>query len=131
MTDMLPPSANEPGAAPAWPPAPIDGPTFVITHKEDWGAQRYGSTYIFSTEAGGAPRRLITALEEMIRGAKPVYLIIYRPGPLYAFTAWARVAHADRSQSSGAEAEQWTLTLEHHEFPVRLDLKGNAQGLMK
>src|SRR5215217_6330697 len=70
-----------------WPPAPIDGPAFVVIHSKDGPAQIYGQTYSFNTDASGEPVRLIKALNDFQAGGDPVYLILYRPGPQYAFTA--------------------------------------------
>lgn len=117
-----------------WPPAPIDGPAFVVIHSKDGPTQIYGQTYSFSTNAAGEPVRLIKALNDFQAGGPPVYLLLYRPGPEYAFTAWAsvRAAHTEPAGTPDDQsANRWTLTLEHHEFPVALRLKSNAQGLNK
>lgn len=113
-----------------WPPMPIDGRAFVVIHGQDGPAQVYGQSYSFTTEASGEPGRLADALQGMRAGGKPVYLIIYRPGPAFAFTAWARVREVYEEPVEG-NATRWTMSLEHHEFPTHLQLKGNAQGLAK
>lgn len=117
-----------------WPPAPIDGPAFVVIHGKDGPAQIYGQTYSFTTGAAGESARLVKALKDHQAGGAPVYLILYRPGPAYAFTAWASVRAAHNEPASTPEAQganRWTLTLDQYEFPVALSLKSNAQGLTK
>ncbi len=116
-----------------WPPMPLDGPAFVVIHGKDNPSQIYGQTYSFTSAAAGVPERLISALQDFSSKGTPVYLVIYRPGPEYAFTAWARVraVHEEPSgQPDNSGSIKRTLTLEQHEFPVRLNLKGNAQNLV-
>jgi len=107
----------------SWPPDPLDGPAFVLIHGSDHGEQVYGQSYVFSNKAGGAPMRLINALQDAgrIGPATPIYVIIYRPGPFYAFTAWARIAGyapLPNAPDEPEEARQWKLTLDQHEFPL-------------
>jgi hypothetical protein len=115
-----------------WPPAPIDGPAFVVIHGKDGPDQIYGQTYSFTTAAAGEPARLVKALKEFQPGGTPVYLILYRPGPLFSFTAWAKV-HTVHEEPAGDDPSdtRWMLTLKQHEFPVALNLKANAQRLIK
>jgi hypothetical protein len=117
-----------------WPPAPIDGPAFVVIHSKDGPAQIYGQTYSFSTDAAGEPAWLVKALKDHQAGGSPIYLVLYRPGPAYAFTAWAKVQttyEEPSGQQDDTSQMRWTLTLEQHEFPTALNLKGNAHSLGK
>lgn len=114
----------------AWPPMPIDGKAFVVIHSQDSPSQSYGQSYSFTTDASGEPKKLASALQAFHSGGPPVYLVIYRPGPSYAFTAWARV-HEVYEEPGEGNATRWTIRLEHHEFPAHLELKGNAQALVK
>lgn len=115
-------------ATPEWPPEPLDGPAFVLVHGDDWGEQRYGESYTFSNKAGGAPMRLLGALQANASSSTPTptYVIIYRPGPHYAFTAWARVAgfaELPASPSEVGDSRTWKLTLDQHEFPVPISAR--------
>lgn len=114
------------------PPHPLDGPAFVVIHGGDFeNEQTYGESYVFTNHAGGAPRQLVQALDDVRSGASSVYLIIYRPYPYHAFTAWARIIGGEITKR-GDESKDITykLKLEHHEFPESLNLKGNATHLM-
>lgn len=113
-----------------WPPMPLDGQAFVVIHSKDGPTQVYGESYSFTSDASGEPNRLIDALKDVRGHGPPVYLILYRPGPEYAFTAWAKVREVYEEPGEGSTTK-WTMLLEHHEFPVALKLKGNAQGLVK
>lgn len=115
-------------AAPVLPPEPLDGPAFVLVHGDDWGEQRYGESYVFSNKAGGAPMRLVAALQPATTtdAPTPTYVIVYRPGPHYAFAAWARVAGFTELPSPPGETantRSWKLTLEQHEFPIPISAK--------
>jgi hypothetical protein len=110
------------------PPQPLDGPAFVLVHSGDWEEQRYGKSYVFSNKAGGAPMRLVSALQAAasIDAPNPTYVIIYRPGPHYAFTAWARVAgftELPAPPGEVANTRTWKLTLDQHEFPIPVSAK--------
>ena len=111
-------------------PAPNGGPTFVVTHSRDMGEQVYGETYVYSNRAGGAHSQLSTALATYKDGGPPVRLIIYRPGPHYAFTAWAEVVDISESPGQNANETMYTLTLDQREFPAPLNLKGNGKALL-
>lgn len=117
------------------PPRPLDGPAFVVIHSGDFDSgQTYGESYVFTNRAGGAPRQLSQALlHPSANDDRPaVYLIIYRPYPYHAFTAWARVIEAEMTTDTDDHANDtsYKLKLEHHEFPEPLNLKGNAAHLM-
>lgn len=117
-----------------WPPAPIDGPAFVVIPGNDEYAQTQGQTYSFTTYAIGERPKLIEALHDLESKGTPVFLILYRPAPKFAFSAWARVLSVYEEPSGRPDDPndtRWTLTLEYHEFPVALNLKGNAQHLNK
>jgi len=115
-----------------WPPHPLDGPVFVVSYPKSTEWQQYGETFSFTTYAIGDRPKLISALHDVQQGGQPVYLIIYRPSPQQAFSAWARVK-SFTEQPSGREGDpkdiRWTLTLEQYEFPQPLALKGNARFL--
>jgi DNA polymerase III delta prime subunit len=115
------------GKSAEWPPQPLDGSAFVLVHSGDRDEQLYGQSYVFSNRAGGAPMRLVNAIEEAARigPASSIYILIYRPGPFYAFTGWARVAGFGPF-SNGDEQEglrRWKLTLDQHEFPFPVGAK--------
>lgn len=110
-----------------WPEA--DAPAFVLVHGEDWGEQHYGERYTFTIRAGGEPRRLLEALEQQRQGGPPVHVVIYRTGPYFAFTAWARVTDITEGPPNESGHPVWKLDLDQHEFPVPLKLKGNAGSL--
>jgi hypothetical protein len=117
----------------SWPEA-ITNPAFVVIHGRDDEYQQYGHTYAFSNYAAGDARKLADAVQAAQGSGEPVYLILYRPGPVYAFTAWAQVLAVTpvpaRDPTRNDEV-RWQLTLDHHEFPVPLKLKGNAAVLQK
>jgi hypothetical protein len=117
------------------PPRPLDGPAFVVIHSGDFDSgQTYGESYVFTNRAGGAPRQLSQALlrPDPTYDHPAVYLIIYRPYPYHAFTAWARVVEVETTTSTAAQVNDtsFKLKLEHHEFPELLNLKGNAAHLV-
>jgi 5-methylcytosine-specific restriction enzyme B len=115
------------------PPHPLDGPAFVVIHGGDVeDGQTYGESYVFTNHAGGAPRQLMQAIDDVSFDDSSVYLIIYRPYPYHAFTAWARVVGGEVITRNDAQSKDITykLKLEHHEFPEPLHLKGNAAHLM-
>lgn len=111
-------------------PASYAASTFVVIHGHDTDKQRYGRTYSFTNRAGGAYRKLVNALYAARSSGDQVHLVLYRPGPSYAFTAWAEVTDFVEEPDGADNQTRWTLTLDQHEFPNRLDLKGNAQQLL-
>ncbi len=117
-----------------WPPRPLDGPVFVVSYARNNEWQQYGETLAFTTYAIGNRPELVGALNDFRQGGPPVYLIIYRPQPQYAFSAWARVRDWSE-QPSGRDGDpndvRWTLSLDQHEFPQPLGLKSNARSLME
>ena len=141
--------ANQPTAAPSmeerlarvvarlnsetqWPPI-APSLAFVVTFGREVPIQHYGRTYAFGTYSSGDHRKLLEAAQRAQTGGPPVYLILYRPGPTYAFTAWAQVTSIQELAPDGTERQRerrWQLTLNQHEFPTSLSLKGNAAGLM-
>ena len=116
-----------------WPPRPLDGSVFVVSYPRSNEWQQYGETLAFTTYAIGNRPELVAALNDFRQGGPPVYLIIYRPQPRYAFSAWARVRDWSE-QPSGRDDDpndiRWTLFLDQHEFPQPLGLKSNARSLM-
>jgi hypothetical protein len=98
-----------------WPD--LDAPTFVVIHKHDRDVQRYGEAYTFGSKAGGGWRQLRDALQHQQDGDPPVQLIIYRPGPHYAFTAWATVADFREWHDAEQNEDVWQLDLEQFELP--------------
>jgi hypothetical protein len=113
------------------PGEPLDDPTFVVIHKSDYDAQAYGRSYQFSNRASGDSRKLIDALETFADGGPPVRLIIYRPGPHYAFTAWATSAGVTRRAGADPAERIYVVDLEQHEFTPPLLLRGAAADLTK
>jgi 5-methylcytosine-specific restriction enzyme B len=113
-----------------WPPEPLDGPAFVVIQGRDRDGQRYGENYIVTNYTPGQHPQLSEALAALRQNNTPVYLLIYRPQPRYAFTAWAQVT--DFQQTTGERENEivWNLDLEVYEFPVALDLKKEAEPLM-
>lgn len=116
-----------------WPPRPLDGPVFAVSYPRNNEWQQYGETLAFTTYAIGNRPELVAALNDFRQGGPPVYLIIYRPQPRYAFTAWARIRDWSE-QPSGRDGDptdiRWTAFLDQHEFPQPLGLKSNARSLM-
>lgn len=94
----------------------LDAPTFVVIHKGNRNVQVYGKTYTFSSKAGGSWKQLRDDLYRTDFGGQPVQFIIYRSGPHYAFTAWARVIAVQQWLTEKGE-DAWTLDLEQYEFP--------------
>ncbi|MEI6046371.1 MAG: hypothetical protein WCS37_18630 [Chloroflexota bacterium] len=115
------------------PPLPLDGPAFVIMYRHEdtpWKQlERYGRSYSFNASSSGDSRKLIDALQEFRRRGTNVYFIIYRAGPDYAFTAWAKAAKASSERSDKDYEICWQVTLEQQEFSVPLYLKSNAKDL--
>lgn len=107
-----------------------NSPTFVVIHSRDWGSQVYGETYAYTNYASGAQRQLTNALRAFQNGGPAVRLIIYRPAPHYAFTAWAEVVEVTEAQGQRIDELLYTLTLDQREFPVPLNLKGNGKALI-
>ncbi|HEX2915793.1 MAG TPA: AAA family ATPase [Chloroflexia bacterium] len=106
-----------------WPQ--LDGPAFVVIYKYASGEQELGKTYSFGSKASGDRARLSDAVKTQQSGGSPVYLIMYSPGPDYSFTAWAKVTKVSGDYQNG-----YKLDLEYHDFPVALNLKGNAAQLV-
>ncbi|MDQ2995746.1 MAG: EVE domain-containing protein, partial [Chloroflexota bacterium] len=102
-----------------WPPDSLDGPLFVLTHKNNDDCQRYGETYCFTVAAGGSARRLHEAAQSVYDGGPPFHVIVYRTSPIVSFTAWATVSRVSKGRSDAQDG--WTLHLDHHEFPVPVD----------
>lgn len=128
--DAQPPTTYTAPTTDAQWPTTYAAPTFVLIHGNDTDRQRYGRTYSFTNRAGGAYRKLVDALYAARSGGDRVHLVFYRPGPSYAFTAWAEVIDFTEEPDGDDHQTRWTLTLDQHEFPSRLDLKGNAQQLL-
>lgn len=115
-----------------WPPHPLDGPVFVVSYPQSNEWQQYGETLSFTAYTAGDRSKLISAVNDFEQGGPPVYLIIYRPQPRHAFSAWARVKSMTAQPSERADTPwdtRWTLTLEQYEFPQPLALRGNAHAL--
>ncbi|HEU5088414.1 MAG TPA: EVE domain-containing protein, partial [Roseiflexaceae bacterium] len=114
------------------PPRPLDGPAFVVVDSVDGQSQVTDQTFSFTTYSVGERPKLLDALRAFQSGGPPVYLLVYRPSPRYAFTAWARVRSVHEEQGSRPDnpnTMRWTLALDQHEFPVPLKLKTNAERL--
>ncbi|NOK63446.1 MAG: hypothetical protein GFH25_541276n15 [Chloroflexi bacterium AL-N10] len=106
-----------------WPPRPLDGPAFMVTHSKDGEHQLYGQTYAFSNFTSGASKELIRVLETF-EESMPVYFIIYRTRPYHGFTAWAQVTNVRTETVSNRNNQQiWIVDLDQQEFPVALYLK--------
>ena len=101
---------------------------FVIMYTGKSGEQRYGQTYVFDTNASGDSKKLYEAAKA---AQPPVHLIIYRGGPYYSFTAWARVEKLTQIAPKRGALPGLKLDLEWHEFPTPLNLKVNAATLMQ
>lgn len=99
------------------PPNPLDGPAFVIIHGEDFGEQQLGAAYTFTRSAGGAPVQLLNAVRAWQEDGPPVYLVIYRPGPHYAFVGWARVTAVREGRYSETDEPLYILAYDWHPFP--------------
>jgi MoxR-like ATPase len=107
------------------PPDPLDGSAFVVLFRDKDNGSHYGQTYIFGTNAGGAYKKLIEAVETLQKKNTAFYLLIYRPYFNRSFVAWAKVIRAEELPPVNNE-RQWQLNLEQHEFTPYLSLKGNA-----
>lgn len=103
-----------------WPPAVVDGQAFVLVHKGNPEGQTHGTSYTFSNYVGGEHKRLATALETLTANdlSEPIYILLYRPEPFFAFTAWALVKDFKREEGPRTNEIIWTLTLAQHEFPI-------------
>ena len=109
-----------------WPLLLLDGPAFMLVYGSQGAGQTYGESYSFTIRAGGEPRKLITSLQDFMNGGSPVYLIFYRPGPIYSITGWAKVKKVIDPK---IETGDWQILFEHHEFPIPLNLQKNILSL--
>lgn len=112
-----------------WPPQPLDGAAFVVIHGSDFESQKYGESYTFTKKAAGDSKELIEAIKKIEQ--TPVYLIIYRPGPKYAFTAWAKVNKVSEELTEQTDEVEYKLSLQQFEFPEALNLQDAANPLRK
>lgn len=100
------------------PPNPLPGLAFVVIHGADRGEQRLGEAYVYTNYAGGSHRQLTTAVRAWRdSGGPPVYLIIYRPAPDYAFVGWSEVTAAREEAGAQPNEERYILTYAWHPFP--------------
>ncbi|HEX6292887.1 MAG TPA: EVE domain-containing protein, partial [Herpetosiphonaceae bacterium] len=125
LADVVPP----PPRSAAWPDPNSARQPFVLFFGAEHEHQRYGQSYSFSNYASGDARKLADALYAWQQGGPPVEAIIYRPGPHYAFTAWARVSGARPEPGARPDETVWMLNLDQRELPAPLYLKGNAAHL--
>nr|WP_255604377.1 BREX system Lon protease-like protein BrxL [Oscillochloris sp. ZM17-4] len=90
-----------------------------------YGATGYSYEAIFgpylrgaNSYAGGAHSKLTAAAQAWRDSGTPLYLIIYRPAPDYAFVGWGRVINLAESAGAQTNEERYVLSYEWHPFPV-------------